>query len=132
MNFNIVESDYTTEFYSIYNKIKKDLADGLKVKDIKKKYNLSDGSWRKYYKELVADGIFKPRKKTVKEAKFYTYNNGRYHCQKFINGKKYHIGTFKCKNDAELAVKLMKECNWDINKIKEVRRTVHEQSTYKY
>ena len=130
--FTIVESDYTKEFNTMYENILKDLDDGLNVTAIKNKHGITDGKWRKYYKQLVADGIFQSRQKTIKEAKFYTYANGRYQCQKFQNGKKYHIGTFKCKKDVELAVKLMKECNWDMDKIKEVRRIVHEQSVYTY
>lgn len=132
MNFRIVESDYTREFYERYARIKKDLSNGLKVKEIKQKYDLNDGKWRKYQKELVAEGLFEPRARSQKKAKFYTYSNGRFRSQKVINGRKYHIGTFKCKHDVELAVELMKECGWDLSKLEEVRRTVYEQSVFTY
>ena len=49
-NFNIIESDWTKEFYSTYNRIKQDILNGVKVKEIKNKYELSDGKWGAYRK----------------------------------------------------------------------------------
>ena len=132
MNFRIVESDYTKDFYSMYTKIKKDLANGLKVKEIKTKYNLTDGKWRKYQKELVAEGLFKPRKRSQKEAKFYTHNHGNYVVQKWKRDTKKHIGTFKCEADAQRCVQLMKDCNWDLEQKTRVVNTVKRESSYNY
>lgn len=131
-NFNIVETDYTTEFNTMYGNIRQDLDNGLKVGAIKTKHGLSDGKWRKYYKQLVKDGIFKARKKEMKEAKYYTYSNGRFRSQKVINGRKYHIGTFKCKHDVELAVELMKECNWDLEQKQRIVNQVKRERSYNY
>ena len=130
MNFNIVESDYTKDFYSLYNKIKKDLEKGMKVKDIKKKYGLSDGSWRKYYKELSEEGILKPRHRSQKEAKFYTYYNGHFIVQKWKDGTKKHIGTFNREADAQECVRLMKECNWDLTKKQNIVDKIKQKNTY--
>ena len=132
MEFRIVESDYTKEFYSMYGKIKKDLANGLKVKEIKQRYDLTDGAWRKYQKELVADGLFQPRQRSQKEAKFYTTNHGRYIVQKWKKDRKKHIGTFKCETDAQKCVQLMKDCNWDLEQKTRIVNQVKKESKYTY
>ena len=122
-NFNIIESDWTKEFYSTYNRIKQDILNGVKVKEIKNKYELSDGKWGAYRKELIKDGLIKTRKQQ-KNGKYYTCYRNRFHVQKVIDYKKYHIGTFETEAQAKLCVKLMQECNWDITKIPAVKQQV--------
>lgn len=125
--FNIIESDWTKDFYSTYKHIKQDIKNGVKIKDIKKKYGLSDGGWRAYRKELILDGIIKSRETERKEAKYYTAYNNKFHVQKIIHRKKYHIGTFNTEHQAKLCVKLMQECNWDISQIEQVKSKVREE-----
>lgn len=132
MNFNIIETDYTKDFNERYTLIKEELSNGLSVSDIKEKYEMSDGKWRKYYKQLVEDGIFKPRARSQKEAKFYTHHNGRYIVQKWKKDRKQHIGTFKCEADAKKCVQLMKQCKWDLEQKTRIVNEVKRKSTYEY
>lgn len=132
LHFRIVESDYTREFYEMYARIKKDLSNGLKVKEIKQKYDLNDGKWRKYQKELVAEGLFEPRAISQKKAKFYTYTKGKYRVQKWKRNRKNHIGIFKLEEDAQKCVQLMKECNWDLEQKQRIVNQVKRESSYNY
>ena len=123
-DFKIIESDWTKEFYSIYENVKQDILNGVKVKDIKVKYEISNGGWGSYRKELIKDGILKSTKQKQKESKYYTYYRNRFHVQKVINMKKYHIGTFKTEAQAKLCVRLMQDCDWDVNHIEQVKAQV--------
>ena len=114
MNFNIVESDSTKEFNEMYEQIKVDLDNGLLVREIMEKHGLSHGKWRKYYKQLVQDGLKEPKKREQYAPKYYCLNKNRYVVQKFYDKKKYHIGSFKNESDAQKCVRLMKECDWDL------------------
>lgn len=132
VNFNIIESDYTSEFNMMYSKIKEELSNGVLVKDIKSKYGITDGAWQKYHRELVADGITKPRKKKMKTAKYYTIRNGKYIVQKFRKNKKEYIGSFKSEYDAQKCVKLMKKCDWDFSMKDKIVARVKQESKHQY
>lgn len=132
VNFNIIETDSTKEFNEIYSKIKEDLSNGLLIWQIQKKHDLTKGQWRRYYKQLVQDGLKKPRKKGEYTPRYYTINKRHYVVQKFYGSKKNHIGSFRCEYDAQKCVKLMKECNWDLTKKKEIVEQVKKESEYKY
>lgn len=117
--FTVVETDWTEEFYTKYNQIKEDYQNGMKVKDIKAKYNLTDGSWQSYRKELINDGFIE-LKRNCREPKYYTLHQGRFCVQKVINKRKYHIASFKTEKEAQKCVELMKQCNWNMEKRKEI------------
>ena len=123
-NFTISESDWTKEFYTTYTQIKKDIKNGMKIKDIKKKHGLSEGQWGSYRRELIYDGIIIPVQQKRQTAKYYHYSKGKYHVSKNIDGKRKHIGTFKTESQAKWCVELMKECNWDLTQLDIVRNKV--------
>lgn len=115
MAFKVIETDWTKEFYETYEQVKNDLAHGLGVGQIKRKYGFSDGKWHSYYKELCRDGIMIPKSKSKTEPKYYSFYNGKYIVSKTINRRKYYIAEFKTEKEAQLCVQLMKECDWDLN-----------------
>ena len=123
-NFQIHESDWTKDFYTNYNQIKQDLSNGMKIKDIRTKYGLTKGKWGTYRKELIQEGLLKPRTKIKEDAKFYTAYRNRFHVQKIIDGKKYHIGTFRTEAQAKYCVRLMRECDWDLNELPRIKKEI--------
>ena len=70
--FTIEESDWTTTFYHTYNQIKEDVKNGLKVKEIKEKYNITNGKWISYRNELVNEGIIPKGQGKKSKPKYYT------------------------------------------------------------
>lgn len=123
-NFTIHESNWTEEFYSIYEDVKQDILNGMKVKDIQDKYDISGGRWGTYRKELIQDGIIQPRKQGERDCKYYTHYRNRFHVQKVIDGVKHHVGTFKTEQQAKRCVQLMINCDWDVKQIPKVKEQV--------
>lgn len=56
-----------------------------------------------------------------KEPKHYTYSNGRYDVKKRINGYQYYLAGFKSEDAAKKFVSLMKECDWQLDKVAEFK-----------
>ena len=127
MNFNIVETNWTKEFNNTYEKIKKDYANEMSVKDIKSKYGLTDGKWGAYRKQLMTDGLLQTRKEKT-EPRFYSVCKTGYLVQKVIDHHKYYIATFKTESQAKKCVELMKECNWDLTQKENIIQTVRENN----
>ena len=128
MNFNIIEQNWTEEFYKNYPDIKQDLVGGMPIKDIKKKYGLTEGRWLSYRKELINEGVItkkKAKRKGRYTPKNYSYNHGFYQVQKWKNGGVVHIASFKRECDAQKCVQLMRECNWDLNEISRIKKEIH-------
>lgn len=126
-SFTIHESNWTEEFYTTYNQIKQDFSNGMLVKDIKIKHGLTEGRWLSYRKELINDGLITPKKSKEKgkySPRNYSFNNGFYQVQKWINGKLVHICSFRKECDAKQCVRLMRECDWDIEQISRVKKEV--------
>lgn len=132
VNFNIIETDSTKEFNEIYSKIKEDLSQGLLVKEIQAKYGLTHGTWRKFYKQLVNDGLKNPRKRSSYSPRYYTINKGYYIVQKFYGSTKHHIGSFKCEYDAKKCVELMKAYDWDLTMKEKIVGKVKQESEHQY
>ena len=122
--FTIEESDWTTTFYDTYNQIKEDVKNGLKVKEIKEKYNITNGKWISYRNELVNDGIIPKGQGNKRKPKYYTLAGKKWIVQKTIQGSRKHFGTFHSELEAQRCVELLKECNWDIERSWEIRDKV--------
>lgn len=119
--FNIIEGNSTLEFETNYPKIRQDVVNGMLIKDVMAKHNLTQGKWIKYRKELIREGIIK--KRTFKEAKFYYYRKdiGKYIVMKVVDGRKRFFGRYDSEKDAQKIVKELKKCNWDRNQLKEIQ-----------
>ena len=121
--FRIHERDWTNEFYTIYEKVKKDYLDGVPVKDIRAKHNISKSLWKTYRRELKNDGLFvryrgKPRYIT------YSKPHKRWKVIKTIKSKTYTFLTFKEEKDALRAVELFKKYGWNMKNRERVRKEV--------
>lgn len=114
VNFTVVERS-STEIFELYDKIKQDVIDGLKIKDICEKYKITDSRWLKFRKQLIKDGLIESSSKSRKNGKFYYYNKQakKYFVVKSINKKKIWFGAYKREEDAKSVVEKLKECDWD-------------------
>ena len=125
--FTINESDWTTTFYSTYAQIKEDVKNGLKVKEIKQKYGITDGKWISYRNELIQDGIIPKGKGKKSKPKYYTKVGKKWIVQKTIHGSKRHFGTFYSEVEAQRCVELLKEVDWDTEQSWEIRAKVKKE-----
>lgn len=124
VNFNLVES-HCNDSYEIYEPIKKDILDGMKVKDIKEKYNLSDGEWIKFRRELKEEGIRNPsRRKNKGNGKYYYWHKTkeRYFVQRRINGKVTFFGMLRTKSECEKFIGKLNKYGWRKSNIPQIKR----------
>lgn len=123
VKFHIVERS-STEVFGIYPKIKQDILDGVKIKNIREKYDIPTGQWAKFRKKLIEDGIIKSREQSRKDSKFYYYNShdNRYFVVKTINKKKVWFGKYVREEDAINVVAKLKEYGWDKSKMPRILR----------
>ena len=127
VTFNMIETDWTKEFYTTYEKVKEDIKQGFQFKEIREKHNISSGQWIAYRKELIQDGLLQGRY-NVNPPKYYVYVAGRgYMVQKWIKNSRIYYGTFKTEREAQRCVELMKECGWDKEKRWEIRAKVKKE-----
>ena len=89
VTFNIVEGSSSDDFYPLYQKIKNDINNNMRVVDIRKKYKLSKSQWHKFHRALKEDNIFYNKDYRQRYAKYYSYNkvNKKYIIYKKINDK---------------------------------------------
>lgn len=118
VNFNIIERSSTQIFNDIYPKIVNDISNGVKIIDIKKKYQLNDTNWVKYRKELLKDGILSNEKKP----KYYHYNQGtkRYVVSKRIDGRNTYFFSSLNEQDAQIVAEKLQRCDWDKTKLPKI------------
>lgn len=126
IKFNIVEGNSTKEFFNTYNSIVKDLKNGLSVNEIKEKYGLLSGSWRKFQKQLVKDGFLQNRQMKQAVSKYYYEREDGFIVSKYNNTGSKYIAQFKDEKDAIRCVELMKECGWDLSKRDEIVEKVKQ------
>ncbi len=129
MNFKIIENspsiwDKEEEIIKLYNQ-------GLLIKEISEKLNVSSPALSRVLKKLKSEGKIIPRdnrgktKKKKRTPKYYhrTHPNGGF-C---ICKKRVHYGYVKTARQAERFVELLKECNWDKSQCQRIKEEVmHE------
>ena len=124
--FNIKESDWTEEFYSIYDDIKADFVSGMKIMDIKAKYGLNHNRWRKYRKEMIEDGTYDKRPKHEPRYITRNKNDDSWRVIKSTNRKTQTLLWFKEEKKAIRAVELFKKYGWDIENRERIKKEVNE------
>ena len=117
-----MESDWTNDFYTLYPQVKQDYINGMKVKNIRNKYNLTEGQWIAFRKELTNDGVIKPKQ----SPRYYTYDKrkDRYIVQRHINGKTVRYDEYKTEKEAQQCIELLKEYHWDKSRVWEIRAKI--------
>ena len=126
MSFNIVETSSTLEFETYYPQIRQDVLNGMKIKDVMAKHDLTQGKWIKYRRELMNEGIIKRRKNVLREAKHYYFHSksNKWVVQKQMNGKKIFFGKYDTEETAQRIVKELKQCDWDKNQLQEIQKRI--------
>lgn len=129
VTFNIVEGSSSDEFYPIYEKIKKDIKNGLTPADCREKYNITLSRWGRFQRALIKDKIRPSRKEILKNAKYYTYNKKERHwvVSKTIDNRRVHFCYCTSEEQAKYIVKELKKCNWNKRKVKSILKKMSEE-----
>ena len=126
--FRIHETDWTKEFYTNYERIKKDYIEGMPIKDIQDKHNISKSLWRAYRRELKNDGLFLKYRR--KKPRYITYSktDKRWRVIKSIKSRTTTYLSFREEEDALRAVELFKKYGWDMKNCERVKNEVLNES----
>ena len=112
MNFRIVENPdpgYDLE------EVKKDyLNPEIPVKDIKKKYGITNGTWVTILKHWKKEGVpLRSPRNRDKIPKYYGKNRGRYYVTRMIKGRNYSFGGYATEEEAQAKVKELEANSWN-------------------
>lgn len=139
MNFTVIDGDQNYrnklgDFVDLYNNR------SIPVTQIKRLLSLGTNEYRKLRRDAIEEGLItlrtKPyhtKKETYKTNPRYvsksTHGNLEYYIvTKTINGKHVFYGSFKDIRQADRMVELLKECDWDRSKRKELKEQVLNES----
>lgn len=114
MNFNIVEQK-SSDFFEVYETIKKDVLDGVLVSEIREKYNLGNGQWLKFRKKLVEEGLIQTQQDRIDNAKYYYFNKSKkvFCVKRRINRKHIEFFWSKSEKECQMVVDKLHEYGWD-------------------
>ena len=129
VTFNIVEGSSSDDFYPLYQKIKNDINNNMRVVDIRKKYKLSKSQWHKFHRALKENNIFYNKDYRQRYAKYYSYNkvNKKYIIYKKINDKQIFFCSCYKEEHAQKIVQKLKACNWDKKQIPRILKEVYDE-----
>ena len=139
MNFTVIDGDQEyrsklPDFVDLYNN------KNIPVTKIKSRLKLGTNEYRKLRRDAIEEGLitlrtkpYNTKKPTYKTNPRYvsksTHGNLEYYIvTKTINGKHVFYGSFKDIRQADRMVELLKECNWDRSKRKELKEQVLNES----
>ena len=121
MKFAIKEGS-SNDFYELYEKIREDVLNGMLVKDICAKYNISKGQWFKFRKELKKENISSLGRKKKGEGKYYyRYSPNKWVVKRHFEHGTIYYGSFPSERDCANVVAKLREHNWDKSKMGEIR-----------
>ena len=139
MNFTVIDGDQEyrsklPDFVDLYNNR------SIPVTKIKSRLKLGTNEYRKLRRDALEEGLINLRTKPYNTKKPTYKTNPRYVSKstngnrdyfivtKTINGKHVFYGSFKDIRQADRMVELLKECNWDRSKRKELKEQVLNES----
>lgn len=128
MNFNVIEGE--ADFSDIYEDFKRDFLNPyLYRKELMRKYRLSENSYSKIRKQVVAEtGITtKPNKyhpAIPTETSYIHKAKSKWQICKYINRKKNFFGTYENLHVAMLIRDELIKCNWDKSQLASIQNKV--------
>lgn len=128
MNFRIVENAPSN--WEKEDEIIQQYKDGVPVAKIRSNLGIPAPTFNKMIQQFKKEGKITPRRKPYNFKKKANKRNPKYYVRVYNrkgfnivkNGK--YFGYVSTKDQAERFVELMKECDWDITRRKEVKRRV--------
>lgn len=123
MNFNIVEQK-SSDFFEMYETIKKDVLDGVFVSEIREKYNLGNGQWLKFRKKLVEEGLIQSQQDRIDNAKYYYFNKSKkvFCVKRRINRKHIEFFWSKSEKECQMVVDKLHEYGWDKSNMPRIKK----------
>lgn len=123
MNFNIVEQK-SSDFFEVYETIKKDVLDGVLVSEIREKYNLGNGQWLKFRKKLVEEGLIQTQQDRIDNAKYYYFNKSKkvFCVKRRINRKHIEFFWSKSEKECQMVVDKLHEYGWDKSNMPRIKK----------
>lgn len=137
MKFNLIEGDPEDywekyeQFIKLYNN------NEIKVTEIKKQLNLTNGEYRRYRRHAIKENrldidtrnpnyqslVGRPKKQKP-PVKNYSRSGGRFYVSKNINGERISFGGYSSERIAKQIVSKLKECNWDKTQLHRIQKEV--------
>lgn len=123
MNFNIVEQK-SSDFFEVYETIKKDVLDGVLVSEIREKYNLGNGQWLKFRKKLVEEGLIQTQQDRIDNAKYYYFNKSKkvFCVKRRINRKHIEFFWSKSEKECQMVVDKLHQYGWDKSNMPRIKK----------
>ena len=115
VTFNIIEGDYTLTFP--YEEIKEDYYNSsLLVEEIKKKYQLSKGDWKRFRKQLKEEGLpLKTVRNRMGTGKYFYWceKRGMYKVQRHFKRKTVFFGYYPTEEAAQARIDELNRNGWE-------------------
>ena len=122
INFRIVENPEKFK-ETIYQKFLKDYMNtDIRPYELMEKYQFSQIDYSRYISEIYRRTGFKRKRGVQKPIHIDKRENGVYRVSKTINGKTYHCGVYKNKNNAVYVRDKLIQSNWNMHKLNKIRK----------
>ena len=139
MNFHITQGNTYEELIDPFTRLYNDTSNT--VKDIMTELNITTNQYRRLRKYCIEENLVNRRKKpyTKKQTykthpKYYSKsrNNGKeyYFVIKTVDGERVYYGCFPTASMAECMVEKLKACDWDKNRVGELKQEVYKEFDY--
>ena len=139
MNFHITQGNTYEELIDPFTRLYNDTSNT--VKDIMTELNITTNQYRRLRKYCIEENLINRRKKpyTKKQTykthpKYYSKsrNNGKeyYFVIKTVDGERVYYGCFPTASMAECMVEKLKACDWDKNRVGELKQEVYKEFDY--
>lgn len=139
MKFHITQGNTYEDMIDPFTRLYNDTSNT--VKDIMTELNITTNQYRRLRKYCIEENLINRRKKpyTKKQTykthpKYYSKsrNNGKeyYFVIKTVDGERVYYGCFPTASMAECMVEKLKACDWDKNRVGELKQEVYKEFDY--
>lgn len=139
MKFHITQGNTYEDMIDPFTRLYNDTSNT--VKDIMTELNITTNQYRRLRKYCIEENLVNRRKKpyTKKQTykthpKYYSKsrNNGKeyYFVIKTVDGERVYYGCFPTASMAECMVEKLKACDWDKNRVGELKQEVYKEFDY--
>lgn len=128
MGFNIIEGcsfnpeDYLDDFVRLYNDR------SILVKDIRREFGFTINQYNEVRNICLERGLIRPRynwdvrKKKEVTPKYYSLHRVGFNERWCVKRKGINYGMFKNVKQAKKMVDLLNDCDWDLDKVEDIRK----------
>ena len=139
MKFHITQGNTYEDMIDPFTRLYNDTSNT--VKDIMTELNITTNQYRRLRKYCIEENLVNRRKKPYTKKQTYkthpryyskSRNNGKeyYFVIKTVDGERVYYGCFPTASMAECMVEKLKACDWDKNRVGELKQEVYKEFDY--